>query len=257
MEIKLMIATNEETQLTCGRITLLSTSPFNADSDFSEINQHFAERSLDDLLTWGLSTFGNKVALVSSFGPSGMVVLDRLAQLSPGIKVITIDTDFLFEETYALRERVQRRYPIQLEIRKSILTPAVQAQVYQPQLWQVNPDLCCHTRKVIPLKEVLSGLDAWLTGLRRDQASTRTELELVTWDARNNLVKINPLANWTRGQVWSYLLENNVPYNPLHDQGYASIGCTHCTRPASNAVDERSGRWQGQNKIECGMHYSI
>lgn len=252
-----MIAANEETQLTCGRITLLSTSPFNTDTDFSEINQYFAARPLDELLAWSLSTFGNKAALVTSFGPTGMVVLDHLAKLSPGIKVITIDTDFLFEETYAMREQVQRRYPIQLEIRKSSLTPAIQAQVYQPQLWQTNPDLCCHIRKVVPLSEVLSGLDAWLTGLRRDQAATRTELPLVTWDSKHNLVKINPLANWTRGQVWSYLLENNVPYNPLHDQGYGSIGCTHCTHPSNSTSDERSGRWQGQNKIECGMHYNI
>jgi phosphoadenosine phosphosulfate reductase len=255
MEIKLMLTTNSETQFTCGRITLLSASPFNAETDFSEINAYFAERSLDDLLAWALSTFGNKVALVTSFGPTGMVVLDRLAKLSPGVKVITVDTDFLFEETYALREQVQRRYPIQLEIRKAALTPEVQAQVYQPRLWQVNPDLCCHLRKVVPLTEVLSGLEAWLTGLRRDQAATRTALPLVSWDTKDNLVKINPLANWTRSQVWSYLLENNVPYNPLHDRGYASIGCTHCTQPTSNAGDERGGRWQGYNKVECGMHY--
>ncbi len=235
----------------------MSASPFTAETDFSEINRYFANRSLDDLLSWSLATFGAKVALITSFGPTGMVVLDRLAKLSPGIKIITIDTDFLFEETYTLRERVQRRYPIQLEIRKSALTPAVQAQIYQPQLWQVNPDLCCHIRKVAPLAEVLGGLEAWLTGLRRDQSATRTDLPLVAWDDKYHLVKINPLANWTRSQVWTYLLENDVPYNHLHDQGYASIGCTHCTRPGDNSGDERTGRWQGSSKVECGMHYNI
>lgn len=253
-----MIITEEgKNQISCGRITLLSTSPFTAETDFSEINRCFANCPLDDLLSWSLATFGAKAALITSFGPTGMVVLDHLARLSPGVKVITIDTDFLFEETYTLRERVQRRYPIQLEIRKSALTPAVQAQVYQPQLWQVNPDLCCHLRKVSPLTEVLDGLDAWLTGLRRDQSATRTDLPLVAWDKKNNLVKINPLATWTRSQVWTYLLENNVPYNHLHDQGYASIGCTHCTRPTANSADERAGRWQGSSKVECGMHYNI
>jgi phosphoadenosine phosphosulfate reductase len=252
-----MILTSEQTQIACGRITLLSTSPFSAETDFDEINQYFAGRPLDDLLAWSLSTFGAKASLVTSFGPTGMVILDHLAKLSPGVKVITIDTDFLFEETYALRERVQRRYPIQLEIRKSALTPAMQAQIYQPQLWQINPDLCCHIRKVLPLSEVLTGLEAWLTGLRRDQASTRAELPVVTWDTKNNLVKINPLANWTRSQVWTYLLENDVPYNHLHDLGYASIGCTHCTGPTHNTADEREGRWQGQSKVECGMHYNI
>ncbi|GAB4415909.1 MAG: phosphoadenylyl-sulfate reductase [Anaerolineae bacterium] len=235
----------------------MSASPFTAETDFSEINHYFANRPLDELLSWSLATFGAKGALITSFGPTGMVILDRLAKLCPGVKVITIDTDFLFEETYALRERVQRRYPIQLEIRKSALTPAVQAQVYQPQLWQVNPDLCCHIRKVVPLTEALGGLEAWLTGLRRDQATTRTELPLVAWDDKYHLVKINPLANWTRSQVWTYLLENDVPYNHLHDMGYASIGCTHCTRPTDSSGDERAGRWQGQNKIECGMHYNI
>ncbi len=252
-----MTTTSTQNQLAYRRITLLSTSPFNAETDFSEINQYFAERPLDDLLAWSLSTFGHKVCLVTSFGPTGMVVLDHLARLSPGVKVITIDTDFLFEETYALRERVQRRYPIQLEIRKSSLTPAVQGQIYHPQLWQVNPDLCCHLRKVMPLTEVLAGLEAWFTGLRRDQAATRAEVPLVSWDAKYNLVKINPLSNWTRSQVWNYLLENNVPYNHLHDLGYASIGCIHCTRPTADSADERAGRWQGRNKVECGIHYNI
>ncbi len=237
----------------------LSVGPasFSKDTDFTTLNAALVEYSLDDLLAWSLDIFGNQIALVTSFGPTGMVVLDRLAQLRPGLKVITIDTDFLFEETYALRERVQRRYPIQLEIRKSALTPAMQAQVYQPELWQINPDLCCHVRKVIPLGEALAGLSAWFTGLRRDQANSRAAIPLITWDAKYNLVKINPLANWTRSQVWAYLLENNVPYNHLHDQGYSSIGCTHCTRPAAHSGDERSGRWAGTGKVECGIHFNI
>jgi phosphoadenosine phosphosulfate reductase len=252
-----MLASGEKIHLTCGEITLVSVSPFNAQSDFSELNHSFEQRSLDDLLTWSLSTFGNKLALMTSFGPTGMVILDRLAKLSPGVKVITIDTDFLFEETYTLREQIQRRYPIQLEIRKSALTPAMQAEVYQPELWRVNPDLCCQLRKVIPLQEVISGLEAWITGLRRDQSSVRSTLPLVFWDTKYNLVKINPLANWTRDQVWSYLLENNIPYNPLHDQGYGSIGCIHCTQPNNNSGNERTGRWPGSSKTECGIHYNI
>jgi phosphoadenosine phosphosulfate reductase len=249
-----MIAVYTEMQKNSRKIGVSATPPFNANSDYETINRYFEHRSLDDLLSWGLSTFGRKMALVTSFGPTGMVILDRLANLCPGVRVITIDTDFLFEETYALREQVQRRYPIQLEIRKSGLTPALQAQAYQPQLWQINPDLCCHLRKVVPLGEALAGLEAWLTGLRRDQASSRATAPLVSWDAKYNLVKLNPLANWTRGQVWSYLLENDVPYNRLHDQGYTSIGCTHCTRPVSQPGDERAGRWPGSGKTECGLH---
>jgi phosphoadenosine phosphosulfate reductase len=235
----------------------LPLPPITAATDFSQLHTHFAQRSLDDLLTWSLQTFGQQIALVTSFGPTGMVILDRLAKLSPGLKVITIDTDFLFEETYALRERVQRRYPIQLEIRKSALTPAVQAQLHQPQLWQINPDLCCHIRKVAPLADALTGLSAWFTGLRRDQSDIRSSIPLLTWDKKYNLVKINPLANWSRSQVWSYLLEHDVPYNHLHDQGYTSIGCTHCTRLPTNQTTERSGRWVGMGKEECGIHFSI
>jgi phosphoadenosine phosphosulfate reductase len=252
-----MVAVNEAIPKNGTTPLSLPAAPFEAVSDYETLNRYFENHPLDDLLQWAITAFGSKLALVTSFGPTGMVVLDRLAKLSPGFRVITIDTDFLFEETYALRERVQRRYPIQLEIRKSVLTPAMQAQVYQPQLWQVNPDQCCHLRKVIPLIEALNGLNAWLTGLRRDQSATRIAAPLVAWDAKHNLVKINPLANWTRSQVWGYLLENNVPYNHLHDQGYASIGCTYCTQPTPTAADERAGRWQGSSKVECGIHYSI
>lgn len=249
-----MIAVDTETDQNEYNIALMAAPPFTAASDYEVINRYFEPRSLDDLLSWGLALFGRKLALVTSFGPTGMVILDRLANLCPGVKVITIDTDFLFEETYVLREQVQRRYPIQLEVRKSGLTPTLQAQAFQPQLWQVNPDLCCHMRKVVPLTDALAGLDAWLTGLRRDQATSRTTAPLVSWDAKYHLVKLNPLANWTRGQVWRYLLENDVPYNPLHDQGYTSIGCTHCTRPVNQTDNERAGRWTGQGKIECGLH---
>lgn len=249
-----MIATGEKTQLHCDQLNFSARSPFNAQSDFSHLNHHFEARSLDDLLQWALSTFGDKVAQVTSFGPTGMVVLDRLAKLSPGIRVITLDTQFLFDETYQLWAEVQRRYPIQLDIRRPSLTPEAQAQKYGSELWRHSPDQCCYLRKVIPLQNVLQGLEAWLTGLRRDQSPSRADLSLVTWDGKYGLVKINPLASWTRNQVWSYILEHKVPYNTLHDQGYASVGCTHCTQPTPNVADERSGRWQGHQKIECGIH---
>lgn len=233
------------------------TEHLQATTDFTVLNDYFEGRSLNQLLTWSLNMFGDKIAQVTSFGPTGMVLLDHLAKLSPGIKIITIDTDFLFEETYALREQVQRRYPIQLEIRKSALTPTVQAERYGDALWETNSDYCCYLRKVIPLRQVLGGLSAWMTGLRRDQASTRADLPLMAWDDKYGLVKLNPLAGWTRAQVWNYLLAHNIPYNILHDRGYASIGCTHCTQPTHNESDERAGRWSGQQKVECGIHLSL
>lgn len=227
---------------------------FNRDSDFSHLNRHFEDKSLDSLLCWSLATFGDGLAQVTSFGPTGMVILDHLARLSPGIRVITVDTHFLFDETYALIEEVQRRYAVTLDIRRPVLSPQAQAQVYGDRLWESNPDHCCYLRKVAPLQEALQGVTAWFTGLRRDQSPTRTHLPLVMWDTKYKMVKINPLAGWTRGQVWKYVLEHNIPYNPLHDRGFASIGCTHCTRPTTNEADERSGRWQGRSKTECGIH---
>jgi phosphoadenosine phosphosulfate reductase len=245
-----MIATAELRQMH----NQLKFTTFNPTTDFSQLNNYFEAQPLDHLLSWSLATFGDKVAQVTSFGPTGMVILDCLAKLSPGIRIITVDTDFLFEETYKLIEEVWQRYPINLEIRRPVLSPEEQAQQYGPQLWATNPNLCCHLRKVIPTQQVLQELEAWLTGLRRDQASTRADLPLITWDTKYNLVKINPLAGWTRSQVWAYIVDNNVPYNALHDRGYASIGCTHCTLPTDNEDDERSGRWRGHQKIECGIH---
>lgn len=248
-----MIAT-EELVMRQEQVNFCTGSPFTARYDFTQLNDHFETRSLDQFLEWSLSTFGDNVCQVTSFGPSGMVILDRLAHLSPGIRVITLDTAFLFAETYDLIETVQKRYPVHIDIRRPHLTPETQAQTYGPALWQSSPDHCCHLRKVIPLGDALSALDAWITGLRRDQAPTRASMPLLKWDEKYDLVKLNPLATWTRGQVWSYILDHNVPYNPLHDQGFASIGCTHCTKPTAQPGDERSGRWKGRTKTECGIH---
>jgi len=232
----------------------MSSYRFSFESDFGDLNRHFETGSLDDLLRWSLTTFGDKMAQVTSFGPDGIVILDHLARLSPGVKVIAIDTNFLFPETYSLWEQVRQRYPIQLEVHQPSLTPKAQAQQYGPELWAVHPDQCCQLRKVTPLEGALQGLNAWITGLRRDQSPTRANLPLVSWDARYRLVKINPLAGWSRNQVWAYIWKHNLPYNALHDRGYPSIGCAPCTRPAVTPDDERSGRWSGQQKVECGIH---
>lgn len=232
----------------------LAASTFTAESDFGRISDYFEQRPPEQLLQWSLQTFGERLAQVTSFGPTGMVILDFLARLNPGIRVITLDTQFLFDETYALMEQVQRRYPITLDIRRPALSPEEQAASYGPELWRSNPDLCCYLRKVVPLDIVMAGLDGWFTGLRRDQSYTRESLPLVGWDKKYNLVKLNPLAHWTREQVWEYISRHNLPYNSLHNRGYASVGCSHCTQPTSNPNNERSGRWQSHVKTECGIH---
>jgi len=199
-------------------------------------------RELDYTLVMASAT--SKVVLVSSFGPTSMVIIDRICKLGLNIPILTIDTGELFLETHNLRQRIEAKYGISIQV--------IKADSPTPQLWTTNTDMCCNERKVSPLKQALKGYDAWLTGLRHDQATTRADIKMTSWDDLNGLVKIAPLAEWTRAQVWAYLLENDVPYNSLHDAGYKSIGCTHCTRPLSGS--EREGRWQGQVKTECGLH---
>jgi phosphoadenosine phosphosulfate reductase len=206
------------------------------------------------LLKWGLSEFGSSQAIASSFGAEDVVLIDMASRIQPDFRVFTLDTNFLFPETYQLMDRIERRYGISIERLHSLYTPEAQAEKFGAELWASRPDHCCQLRKVDPLKNHLSDLQAWVTGVRRDQAPTRANTGKLEWDAKFGLVKINPLADWTSIQVWEYIHAFNVPYNPLHDQNYPSIGCTYCTRPVQPGEDARAGRWSGLNKIECGLH---
>jgi phosphoadenosine phosphosulfate reductase len=225
-------------------------------ADLATLNQRLETLALNEFLTWSLDTFGERVALVSSMGPTTLVILDALLRLNRGVRIVTLDTGFLYDETHAQRAEVERRYAIRLEVVGPALTPDQQAATYGPRLWESDPDACCDLRKVQPLARALAGSDAWFTGLRRDQGPTRAGTARVSWDERNGLFKLCPLAAWTRPQVWQYIRDNDLPYNSLHDQGYSTIGCTHCTRPASDPSDERSGRWAGSEKTECGLHWN-
>lgn len=222
--------------------------------DYASLNRQLEALSLSEFLQWSLVTFGEKLVQVTSFGPTGIVILDHLMKINPQVAVTTIDTGFLFPETYALWEEIERRYKINITVIHPQLTPQEQERQLGPALWQLEPDVCCHERKVKPMAVAVEGRHAWITGIRRDQSNSRAQTPLVTWDGRYNLFKLSPLANWSRDDVWRYIRAHNLPYNALHDQGYASIGCLHCTRLPMNAVDERSGRWQGRMKTECGLH---
>ncbi len=206
------------------------------------------------VLRWGIEQFGHALAIASSFGAEDVVLIDMASKITPDFRVFTLDTDFLFPETYQLMERIERRYAISVERLHSLYTPEAQAEQFGAELWKSQPDQCCQLRKVDPLRNHLSTLKAWVTGIRRDQAPTRANTCKLEWDAKFGLVKLNPLADWTSIQVWEYIHGFNVPYNPLHDRNYPSIGCTHCTRPVRPGEDPRAGRWSGQNKIECGLH---
>ena len=205
-------------------------------------------------MSFALQRFSPRVAVASSFGAEDVVLIDLAAQVRPDFRVFTLDTDFLFPETYALIGDIERRYHLKVERTKARLTPEAQAQEFGAALWSRQPDQCCKIRKVEPLTEMLGHLDAWITGIRRDQAPARANARKIEWDAKFGLVKINPLADWKWEQVWDYIRSHNLPYNPLHDQGYPSIGCTYCTRQVQAGEDPRAGRWSGFQKTECGLH---
>ncbi|WP_374711367.1 phosphoadenylyl-sulfate reductase [Symbiobacterium terraclitae] len=206
-------------------------------------------------LRWAYEHFAHdEIALACSFGAEDVALVDMISKLAPEAQLFYLDTNFLFPETYQTIEAVRAAYPLRIRQVLPPLTPEEQAAQYGDELWRRDPDACCSIRKVQPLTQVLSGLKAWITGIRREQSPTRANAQVVEWDRKFGLVKINPLVAWKDADVWKYILENNVPYNPLHDQGYPSIGCTHCTRAVRPGEDPRAGRWSGFQKTECGLH---
>lgn len=210
--------------------------------------------SAEDLLAWAGQEFAPEIAMASGFGAEGMVLIDMASRVCPNLPVFTIDTDFLFPETYDLIRRVEKRYNLKVERVRSALTPEQQEAAHGAALWSRSPDQCCNLRKVEPLRRKLSGLRAWVTAIRRDQTPDRAGAGKVEWDTKFGLYKINPIADWSTQMVWDYIHQNHVPYNPLHDRNYPSIGCTHCTRPVQIGEDPRAGRWSGFEKTECGLH---
>lgn len=227
------------------------------DESLKALSASFESKSPQDVLAQALGQYGPDIILACSFGAEDVVLVDMIQKLSPRTKLFYLDTDFLFAETHAVKDRLIAKYglaPEQVLQVKSLLTPDQQAAQHGEALWTRNPDQCCQLRKIEPLARVLSGYAAWITGIRRDQAPTRAHAGLVEWDQKFNLVKFNPLATWTSEDVWAYIKVHEVPYNELHDRHYPSIGCTHCTAPVMPGEDPRSGRWKNFGKTECGLH---
>ncbi|MGA2923028.1 MAG: phosphoadenylyl-sulfate reductase [Candidatus Sulfotelmatobacter sp.] len=206
------------------------------------------------VLRWSFETFGSSVAISSAFGAEGMVLIDIASRVSQNFRLFTLDTEFLFPETYNLMDQVEQKYGIPIERVYSLLSPEEQEGVHGPVLWHQHPDQCCNLRKVEPLRRKLTELQAWITSIRRDQTATRAAAGKIEWDEKFGLVKINPLADWNSKQVWQYIRAHDTPYNALHDRSFPSIGCTHCTRAVRPGEDPRAGRWSGTSKTECGLH---
>jgi phosphoadenosine phosphosulfate reductase len=234
--------------------TATTTMPPPSPEVIDELNGRFEGRPPELALSWAIENFMPRIVLSCSFGgPTGMVLLDMALRIDARLPIVIIDTGVLFPETYAVAEQVEQRYGIALQWVRPALTLDQQAAMHGPELWASDPDACCKIRKVEPLGRALAGKLAWITGVRRDQSKTRSTTRVIEWGSRYSLLKVNPLVGWSEREVWSYIVENNVPYNPLLDQGYKSLGCVPCTRH-SNGEDPRSGRWAGFAKTECGIH---
>jgi phosphoadenosine phosphosulfate reductase len=210
-------------------------------------------------IEWTLARFGRlRMAITTQFGMEGCALIDMYAAHQVPLTVIYLDTMYLFPETYALRDRMVARYPhLAFENHGTMLTPDAQAAQHGEALWVRDPDLCCRLRKVDPMREALTGIDVWITGITRSQSQARADTPLIGWDWQFQLLKISPLARWDRARVWRYVESHDVPHNPLHARGYPTIGCTHCTRavPGVGVTEySRLGRWDNTAKTECGLH---
>lgn len=229
--------------------------------DIKELAQDYEKKSAQEVIQWAQDTFKDKVALANSFGAEDAVLTDMVVKINPKTKIFTLDTGRLPQETYEVWDRLQKKYMIKIfpyfpepdAVEKMV-------EVHGPNLFYNSIDLrklCCKVRKIDSLNRALDGLEAWICGLRREQAVTRTEVKKIEVDiSHGSIIKINPLADWTEKQVWQYIKKNRVPYNKLHDEGYPSIGCAPCTRAIERGEDTRAGRWwwESPEHKECGLH---
>jgi phosphoadenosine phosphosulfate reductase len=232
-----------------------ATEPIIAvDDNLEFISSELELESAEAVLRWALREFGSDVALATGFGAEGCVLIRMLSEIDRNARMFYLDTDLLFPETYELIGKLEARYGVHFEQRTSQLSLAAQAARYGERLWEREPDVCCQLRKVEPLREMLSGLRAWITAIRRDQTPARAGARVVERDRKFDLIKINPLAGWSSRDVWRYIQEHDIPYNPLYDLGYRSIGCQPCTTLVQIGENDRAGRWRGIAKTECGLH---
>lgn len=228
-------------------------------SEVQSLNERFQTASTEEILSWAWKTFGVRAGIGTSFQGAGLVMIDLARKANLGFPVFTLDTGLLFAETVALKRRVEAFFGISIEALQPDLTVEQQTAAQGPELWKRDPDLCCTMRKVLPLQNKLAELDCWITGLRRQQSDTRSDIGIIesyAFDEASgrDIVKLNPMARWSREEVWKHLHDHEIPYNPLHDQGYRSIGCWPCTVKSAGGENERAGRWTGFNKVECGIH---
>jgi len=222
--------------------------------DWAAASRDLEGATPQEILRWGVTNYFPKLTMATAFGPEGCVILHMLAEIEPRVRVFNLDTGYQFAETLELRDRIAGRYGIDVElVGAEASIPEYEAENGGP-VYLSDTDRCCHDRKIVPLRRAVAGHDAWISAIRGDQSSHRARASVIGWDSKFDLVKINPLLSWTKRDVWAFIVTHDVPYNPLHDRGYPSIGCWPCTRAVGQGEDERAGRWAGQAKTECGLH---
>lgn len=207
-----------------------------------------------EIIRFAVDKYFPTLTMATAFGPEGCVILHMLSEIEPRTPVFNLDTGYQFKETLELRDRIAARYGIEVELRAPDTTVEEYEAEHGGPVYTTRPDQCCFQRKIITLQRATVGMKAWMSGIRRDQSADRATAPIVGWDKKFGLIKISPLANWTKKDVWKFITHHDVPYNPLHDQGYTSIGCWPCTRSVMFGEDERAGRWSGFAKTECGLH---
>jgi phosphoadenosine phosphosulfate reductase len=209
-----------------------------------------------EILRQAVRDYYPRLLMATAFGAEGCCVIHMLAEIEPRVTFINLETGYQFPETLELRERIRKRYGIAVEYIEPELSVAEYEAEHGGPLYGLRPDQCCHDRKILPLRRALERYQpkAWISAIRKDQTTDRSVADVIQWDAKFSLVKVNPLLNWTKKDVWSFIVKHDVPYNPLHDRGYPSIGCWPCTRAVAPGESDRAGRWAGKVKKECGLH---
>ena len=217
-------------------------------------SQKLESATPQQILQYAVERFAPNFTMATAFGPEGMTIIHMLSTIAPETPIFNLDTGYQFKETLDLRERVKEKYGIEVEYKLPDTTVEQYEAMHGGPLYKTNPNQCCFDRKLRVLHEAAKGKHAWASAIRRDQSPDRAKAPIVGWDRKFQLVKISPLANWTKKEVWSLINDEDIPYNPLHDQGYSSVGCFPCTRSVQPGEDERAGRWSGFQKTECGLH---
>ena len=209
-----------------------------------------------EILRYAVDRFAPRFTMATAFGPEGMTLIHMLAEIAPDTPIFNLDTGYQFAETLELRETVNRRYGIEIELKRPDTTVEEYEAINGGPVYKTDPNRCCFDRKLRVLHEAAKGMHAWASAIRRDQSPDRARAPIVGWDKKFNLAKVSPLANWTKKEVWKLITDEKIPYNPLHDKGFPSVGCWPCTRAIGLGEDERAGRWSGFEKKECGLHTS-